>query len=180
MTKYAKTLIGMAALAAGSLALYAEVPKGWFIAGTKPADYESSVDSGNAYGGQPSAYLRSKKPQADLNDFGTLMQNFSAEKYLGKRVRFSAFVKSENVSGWSGLWVRVDGKPGQCVAQLRSGSGRQGRRHRHLLRDSAGRPGHGVDEQRQVRGSPQRYCDHGQASGAGPYQSQFREVAFSC
>ena len=116
MSTFGKSMIGMAALAAGSLALYAEVPKGWFMAGTKPADYESSVDSGNAYGGQPSAYLRSKKPQADIMDFGTLMQNFSAEQYVGKRVRFSAFVKSENVTGWSGLWVRVDGKPGQTLA----------------------------------------------------------------
>jgi hypothetical protein len=111
MSIFTRNLIGLAALAAGSLALYAEVPKGWFMAGSKPADYESSVDSGNAYGGQPSAYLRSKKSQAQ-DGFGTLMQNFSAEPYVGKRVRFSAFVKSENIERWSGLWMRVDGKTG--------------------------------------------------------------------
>ena len=101
MSKIVKSLIGLAALAAGSLALYAEVPKGWFMAGSKPADYESSVDTGNAYGGQPSAYLRSKNSQVQ-DGFGTLMQNFSAEQYVGKRVRFSAFVKSENIQRWSG------------------------------------------------------------------------------
>ena len=42
-----------------------------------------------------------------------LMQNFSAEQYIGKRVRFGAFVKSEGVERWSGLWMRVDGKSGQ-------------------------------------------------------------------
>ena len=115
MSKIVKSLIGLAALAAGSLALYAEVPKGWFMAGSKPADYESSVDTGNAYGGQPSAYLRSKNSQVQ-DGFGTLMQNFSAEQYVGKRVRFSAFVKSENIQRWSGLWMRVDGKPSQTLA----------------------------------------------------------------
>jgi hypothetical protein len=36
------------------------------------------------------------------------MQDFRADKYLGKRVRFSAFVKSDGVQSWSGLWMRVD------------------------------------------------------------------------
>jgi len=115
MSKIVKSLIGLAALAAGSLALYAEVPKGWFMAGSKPTEYESSVDTGNAYAGQPSAYLRSKKPEVP-EGFGTLMQNFSAEQYVGKRVRFSAFVKSENIERWAGLWMRVDGKPGQTLS----------------------------------------------------------------
>jgi hypothetical protein len=115
MSKTVKSLIGLAVLTAGSLALYAEVPKGWYMAGSKPTDYESSVDTGNAYGGQPSAYLRSKKPEVP-EGFGTLMQNFSAEQYVGKRVRFSAFVKSENIERWAGLWMRVDGKPGQTLS----------------------------------------------------------------
>jgi tetratricopeptide (TPR) repeat protein len=88
----------------------AEVPKGWYMAGSRPADYESSVDNGTTYGGLPSAYLRSKKPNPD--GFGTLMQNFSAERYIGRHIRFSAFVKSENVQRWAGLWMRVDGKRG--------------------------------------------------------------------
>ncbi|HJZ73147.1 MAG TPA: tetratricopeptide repeat protein [Vicinamibacterales bacterium] len=90
----------------------AEVPKGWILAGTKPADYETSVDHGTVFGGLPSAYLRSKKPKID--GFGTLMQSFSAEQYVGRRVRLSAFVKSENVQGWAGLWMRVDGKGGNA------------------------------------------------------------------
>jgi hypothetical protein len=105
-------LIGLAALVAGSLALYAQVPKGWFMAGSKPSEYESSVDNGNAYGGQPSAYLRSKKAEVK-EGFGTLMQMFTAENYIGKRIRYSAYVKSENVERWAGLWMRVDGKQGQ-------------------------------------------------------------------
>ena len=109
---FRRSLAGLAVLAAGSLAVFAEIPKGWFMAGDKPAEYESSIDSGTLYAGQPSVYLRSKKPQVDAG-FGTLMQNFGAEQYVGKRVRFSAFVKSENIERWAGLWMRVDGKSGQ-------------------------------------------------------------------
>jgi len=64
------------------------------------------------YSGAPSAYLRSKDPHVP-EGFGTLMQNFAAKDFIGKRVRFGAFVKSENVERWAGLWMRVDGQPNQ-------------------------------------------------------------------
>src|SRR5437016_11680460 len=109
------SLVGLAVLSTALLVLHAEVPKGWFLAGSKPAAYESSVDNVNMFSGLPSAYLKSKTPQVE-EGFGTLMQNFSADQYVGKRVRFGAFVKSEGVERWSGLWMRVDGKPGQTLA----------------------------------------------------------------
>ena len=59
-----------------------------------------------AYNGHPSAYLKAKSPV--VQGFGTLMQNFRADHYLGKRVRFSAFVKTEGAQDWAGLWMRVD------------------------------------------------------------------------
>ena len=43
-----------------------------------------------------------------VEGFGTLMQDFRADHYLGKRVRFSAFVKTEGAEDWAGLWMRVD------------------------------------------------------------------------
>jgi hypothetical protein len=93
-------------LAACSLALQAAAPKGWFVAGSKPAEYESGIDTVAAYNGHPSAYLRAKV--SSVEGFGTLMQDFRADHYLGKRVRFSAFVKTERAQDWAGLWMRVD------------------------------------------------------------------------
>ena len=84
----------------------AEVPHGWFLAGSKPSEFEAGVDPGQAYQGHRSAYLKSKQLSAD--GFGTLMQQFTAEQYLGKRVRLSGLVKSQEVAEWAGLWVRVD------------------------------------------------------------------------
>jgi hypothetical protein len=93
-------------LAACSLALPAAAPKGWFVAGSKPTEYESGIDTVAAYNGHPSAYLRAKV--SSVEGFGTLMQDFRADHYLGKRVRFSAFVKTERAQDWAGLWMRVD------------------------------------------------------------------------
>lgn len=97
----------MAALA-GSLD--AAAPRGWHLAGSKPADYETGLDAHIRYQDAPSAFLKSNTPGL-VNDgvgFGTLMQSFQAQHYLGKRVRFRGFVKSDAVWGWAGLWMRVD------------------------------------------------------------------------
>jgi hypothetical protein len=99
----------MVLAASVAVAAAASVPTGWYMAGSKPADYESGVDDVTANNGQRSAYLTAKK--ADADGFGTLMQNFRADQYRGKRVRLRASVKAENVQRWAGLWMRVDGAP---------------------------------------------------------------------
>ncbi len=35
-----------------------------------------------------------------------------SDAYNGKRVCFSALVKTVDVAAWAGLWMRVDGEPG--------------------------------------------------------------------
>ncbi|MBV8729863.1 MAG: AraC family transcriptional regulator, partial [Acidobacteriia bacterium] len=68
-----------------------------------------SVDSQALYGGRPSAYLKYVSVNPPVGGgFGTLMQSFNAKQYNGQRVRFSAYVKSEAVQNWAGLWMRVD------------------------------------------------------------------------
>ncbi len=88
------------------LVVHATVPRGWFLAGSKPAEFEAGVDASQAFQGHTSAYLKSKETSVD--EFGTLMQSINAEQYKGKRVRLSGMVKSEEVLGWAGLWMRVD------------------------------------------------------------------------
>ncbi len=99
-------LLTMVVLVGCVLAVRADVPHGWFLAGSKPSEFEAGVDPGQAYQGHRSAFLKSK--QLSVDGFGTLMQQFTAEQYLGKRVRLSGLVKSQEVAGWAGLWVRVD------------------------------------------------------------------------
>src|SRR5437764_761366 len=98
----------IAILAACSLVMEAAAPHGWYLAGSKPSDYDCDVEAQTIFKNHPSAYLKAKR--TGLDGFGTLMQDFRADQYLGKRVRFAAFVKTEGIGAkdWAGLWMRVD------------------------------------------------------------------------
>ena len=106
MSNLHKCMLLAAGIAAALLA-NAAAPQGWFLAGSKPANYDTGVDRETVYNARPSAYLKAK---ADQEGFGTLMQSFLADPYVGKRVRFSGYAKSDSVARWAGLWMRVDGK----------------------------------------------------------------------
>jgi hypothetical protein len=107
MSNVCKIISAAAVLAASALLATAAAPPGWLLAGNKPDNYETGVDRQAIYNKLPSAFLKAK---ADEEGFGTLMQQFSADQYRGKRLRLSAFVKSDNVARWAGLWMRIDGK----------------------------------------------------------------------
>jgi hypothetical protein len=79
---------------------------GWIKAGKNPEDYDMGTDTRVAYTGNSSGFIRGNK--ADPKSFGTYMQMFDAGEYRGKRLRLSAYVKSENIENWAGLWMRVD------------------------------------------------------------------------
>src|SRR5262245_32557029 len=89
-------------------------PTGWISAGSHPQDYEVSSDNKVRHKGKRSGYIKSVVPRT--HGFGTLMQMFDAEHYCGKRVRLSAYIKSEGISGWAGLWMRVDGEDDRPTA----------------------------------------------------------------
>jgi hypothetical protein len=97
------------------LAFAAELPAGWIKAGSHPAEYDMGVDTANRHEGRAIAFV--KGTATEFHGFGTLMQMATPGEYRGKRVRFSAYVKSEKVqSGWAGLWFRIDGaKSGEVL-----------------------------------------------------------------
>jgi hypothetical protein len=83
------------------------------LAGDKPNEYAVSIVAA-AHTGKNAALLAclATKPSG----FGTLMQMFDATKYRGKRIRLTAYVKTLDVTGWTGLWMRVDGSSGPSLA----------------------------------------------------------------
>jgi beta-lactamase regulating signal transducer with metallopeptidase domain len=83
-----------------------EAPKGWSLQGSDPTNYVTGLDKNVMHDGQASAYLQAMRDNGDK--FGTLSQWFKGKDYLGKRVRFRAWVRSQDVSRWAGLWMRVD------------------------------------------------------------------------
>lgn len=81
------------------------VPNGWVRAGSRPQDYEMSLDPSARHGGTSSARIRFIGQTAD--GFGTLMQTFKAEQYRGKRLRLTAWMKTESADS-AQLWMRLD------------------------------------------------------------------------
>jgi hypothetical protein len=88
--------------------VHANVPKGWFLAGSNPKEFESGVDPEQTYQAHASAFLKSK--QTNVDGFGTLMQRVTAEQYKGKRIRLSGLVKSQDVVGCFGILLAGSGE----------------------------------------------------------------------
>jgi len=82
--------------------------KDWIITGTAPEKYQISIDENVYHMGSKSATIRSIGDEFSNGEFGTIMQQISAKTFVGKRMRFTGFVKTQEVEGWCGLWMRID------------------------------------------------------------------------
>jgi hypothetical protein len=81
---------------------------GWFAAGSNPKDYKMEITTAVKHSGTHAAmiqYTSTDKPSG----FGTYMQMHKPGAWLGKEVKMTGWIKSENVEDWSGMWCRVDG-----------------------------------------------------------------------
>lgn len=83
-------------------------PFGWYLAGTRPFDYEAPLDTKVFHSGTRSCCVRSVVDKA--SGWTTLMQNMGPAPYLGKRLRMRLWVRTEDV-GYVSCWMRVDGGP---------------------------------------------------------------------
>jgi erythromycin esterase-like protein len=72
-------------------------------------DYESAVQSAIAI-------AQKARPMQAAQNFGTATGTFPISAATGKKLRFSGFIKTENVDGAAGLWWRVDGPDGKGLA----------------------------------------------------------------
>jgi len=79
-------------------------PSNW---GGGPNGYDVTLDTETKLSGASSVCL-SKSPQDTKHKFGTIVQAVSASKYAGKRLRFSGYIKTQDVTSYAGLWLRVD------------------------------------------------------------------------
>jgi hypothetical protein len=81
---------------------------GWFKAGSAPNNYEIGKDEEEYYTSASSYYIASIIYSEE--GFGTIMKSIVPMKYRNHRIRMSAYIKAEDVQGWAGMWMRVDGK----------------------------------------------------------------------
>src|SRR5215471_12417687 len=91
------------------------LPAPWYKNGQPPAfkECKAGIDTDIEKHGTPNLTLQCS---ATLDGLVSVMQNFAAADYRGKRVRFSALVKSQDVEKWSGLWMRIDDRGRQGAA----------------------------------------------------------------
>ena len=83
------------------------LPKGWIRGGSDPNQYEMGVDKSVSHNGTTSGYIKAIDPS--IKGFGTLMQGFLAEPFVGKKVKLICYTKTRDVKDWAGVWMRVDG-----------------------------------------------------------------------
>lgn len=91
-----------------------KLPEGWRLAGLSKL-YSAGVEQDNTLN-KKVAFLNSTSEKYTDSEFGTISQGFKAINYLGKRVRYSALIKTSEVERWAGLWFRVDDENGRSIA----------------------------------------------------------------
>ncbi|HEX6903722.1 MAG TPA: erythromycin esterase family protein [Thermoanaerobaculia bacterium] len=98
---------------------------GWYLGGQ---GYQATKDVLQSHSGKSSLRFQytSGAPWQQRN-FGVATQQFPAEAVAGKKVRFSGYIRTENVEGsHAGLWFRVDGESGTLSLDNMTGRGPKG------------------------------------------------------
>ena len=90
------------------------IPKGWFVDGDVPDHhYDVGVDPDLTYQNRRCVTIKAKQ---EPTEFATLLQKIKAEAYLGKRLQFSAVLRSENLKNRAALFMRISGANGKMLA----------------------------------------------------------------
>lgn len=93
------------------------MPEDWSVGGSHRDDYEMGFDPKErcaliryvVIGAAPVTAHRG-------SGFGTLMQHFRADLYLGKRLQLRGQLKAADVTGAATIWLRIDGDKGRILA----------------------------------------------------------------
>ncbi len=89
------------------------IPKGWDVSGDAPYKYEMGLDPTVTYENRPCVTIRAG---ADPSEFAALCQTIKAYTFHGKRLRFSAAVRTAGVENRAALFMRVGGAGDKMLA----------------------------------------------------------------
>jgi len=105
------SILGLAFLLSTVFA-FQKAPPSWYKNGDKAHAYDFITQNVEK---EEVLHLRSN--QESVEGFGTIMRNSSSQPFKGRKVVFSAQVKTEDLQGWVGLWMRVaDSRTGEIYA----------------------------------------------------------------
>src|SRR5262249_46405972 len=100
--------IGLGLCCSLSAVAHAQLPAQWQSGGYHHDGFVVATSDQERYQGRPSLGIRSTASIAPDGE-ATARTGFLASRYRGKRLRFWAYLKSNEVTGWAGLWMRVNG-----------------------------------------------------------------------
>jgi hypothetical protein len=84
------------------------LPSGWIKAGGNVATYVVGTDRATVHSGRVAVAMAGTDSSSTF--FTGFAQSVQAAQFRGKRVRFSGWVRGQNLTGApTGLWMRVDG-----------------------------------------------------------------------
>lgn len=89
------------------------VPKGWKPSGSAEDRYEIGLWKVGGYESQNCGVIRSSKKTYDPVDYGSLIQIVSSQKYLGKKLKLTGYMKTRSVEAWAGFFIRADVEEGK-------------------------------------------------------------------
>lgn len=85
----------------------------WFLSGTAAQNYTADLEAGNLIRSD----IGSLKSHIDEPyGLGMWTQQIPANDHRSQRLRFSGYIRAENVEKWAGLWMRVDDAQGQLLS----------------------------------------------------------------
>ena len=83
-----------------------ELIKGWKFISSNPDIYKFELDENVFYSGRKSGLLYSKKG-ASIREFATIVQKFQARIYLGKQIKMSCYLKTEQLTRCQ-AWLQIN------------------------------------------------------------------------
>jgi hypothetical protein len=84
------------------------IPKGWQFSAGERSNFEVNVEESDRSNAKKCVSIKSLM-MSEPRDIGNFSQECLATKYLGQRIRMSAWVKSDLSEGHGQLWLRIDG-----------------------------------------------------------------------
>ena len=82
--------------------------KGWKPSGSAPDKYDIGLWKIGGHDSKQCGMIRSSKSDYFSDDYASLIQAISSQKYLGKRIKMTAYMKTRAVTDHAGFFLRAD------------------------------------------------------------------------
>lgn len=95
-------------------AVLAAAPRGWEFSASAPQIYQADLDHSVFHGGKSSGSIKTVGA-ASAKSFAVLSQKIRAVNFRGRRWEMRGFIRTQDVAGWAGMWMRIDSRQGETL-----------------------------------------------------------------